>query len=41
MLSTNEKIFKESSKRYIEALKNSGFKEDFRYLKQYSQYKCR
>ena len=33
-LSANEKIFKESSKRYIEALKNSGFKEDFRYLKQ-------
>ena len=32
-LSANEKIFKESSKRYIEALKNSGFKEDFRYLK--------
>ena len=33
-LSANEKIFKESSKRYIDALKNSGFKEDFRYLKQ-------
>ena len=33
-LSANEKIFKESSKRYIEALKNSGFKEDFWYLKQ-------
>ena len=33
-LSTNEKTFKESSKRYIEALKNSGFKEDFRYLKE-------
>ena len=33
-LSANEKIFKESSKRYIEALKNSGFKEDFRYLKE-------
>ena len=31
-LSANEKIFKESSKRYINALKNSGFKEDFRYL---------
>ena len=31
-LSANEKIFKESSKRYIDALKNSGFKEDFRYL---------
>ena len=30
-LSANEKIFKESSKRYIDALKNSGFKEDFRY----------
>ena len=28
------KDFKESSKRYIEALKNSGFNEDFRYLKQ-------
>ena len=28
-LSANEKIFKESSKRYIDALKNSGFKEDF------------
>ena len=25
-LSANEKIFKESSKRYIDALKNSGFK---------------
>ena len=33
-LSANEKIFKESSKRYIDALKNSGFKEDFRYLKE-------
>ena len=32
-LSANEKNFKESSKRYIDALKNSGFKEDFRYLK--------
>ena len=32
-LSPNEKIFKESSQRYIDALKNSGFKEDFRYLK--------
>ena len=31
-LSANEKIFKESSKRYINALKNSGFKEDFRYF---------
>ena len=31
-LSANEKIFKESSKRYINALKNSGFNEDFRYL---------
>ena len=31
-LSANEKIFKESSKRYTDALKNSGFKEDFRYL---------
>ena len=33
-LSANEKIFKESSKRYIDALKNSGFKEDFWYLKE-------
>ena len=33
-LSANEKIFKESSKRYINALKHSGFKEDFRYLKE-------
>ena len=33
-LSANEKIFKESSKRYIDAIKNSGFKEDFRYLKE-------
>ena len=33
-LSANEKIFKESSKKYIDALKNSGFKEDFRYLKE-------
>ena len=33
-LSANEKNFKESSKRYIDALKNSGFKEDFRYLKE-------
>ena len=33
-LSANEKIFKESSKRYIDALKNSGFKEDFSYLKE-------
>ena len=33
-LSANEKIFKESSKRYIDALKNSGFKEGFRYLKE-------
>ena len=31
-LSANEKMFQESSKRYIDALKNSGFKEDFRYL---------
>ena len=31
-LSANEKIFKESSKRYINALKHSGFNEDFRYL---------
>ena len=33
-LSANEKIFKESSKRYINALKNSGFNEEYRYLKQ-------
>ena len=33
-LSANEKIFKESSKKYIDALKNSGFKEDYRYLKE-------
>ena len=32
-LSSNEKIFKESSKKYIDALKNSGFKEDFWGLK--------
>ena len=32
-LSANEKIFQESSKRYIDVLKNSGFKEDFRFLK--------
>ena len=33
-LSANEKIFKESSKMYIDALKNSGFKEEFRYLEE-------
>ena len=33
-LSANEKIFKESSKRYIDALKNSGFKEGLGYLKE-------
>ena len=33
-LSANENIFQESSKRYIDALKNSSFKEDFRYLKE-------
>ena len=33
-LSANEKIFKESCKKYIDALKNCGFKEDFRYLKE-------
>ena len=33
-LSANEKIFKESSKIYIDALKNSGFKEEFRYLEE-------
>ena len=31
-LYANEKIFKESSKRYINALKNSEFNEEFRYL---------
>ena len=31
-LSANEKIFRESSKMYIDALKNSGFKEEFRCL---------
>ena len=33
-LSANEKIFKENSKMYIDALKNSGFKEEFRYLEE-------
>ena len=33
-LSTNEKNFKESSKMYIDALKNSGFKEEFRYIEE-------
>ena len=33
-LSANEKIFKESSKMYIDALKNSSFKEEFRYLEE-------
>ena len=33
-LSANEKNFKESSKRNIDALKNSGFKVEFRYLKE-------
>ena len=33
-LSANEKKFKDCSKRYIDALKNSGFKEYFRYLKE-------
>ena len=28
-LSTNEKIFQESSKIYMDALKNSGFREEF------------
>ena len=31
-LSSNKKIFHESSKMYIEALKNSGFKEEFIHL---------
>ena len=33
-LSANLKIFKESSKMYIDALKNCGFKEEFRYLEE-------
>ena len=33
-LSANEKIFKESSKMYIDALKNSGFKKEFMYLEE-------
>ena len=33
-LSVNEKIFKESRKMYIDALKNNGFKEEFRYLEE-------
>ena len=33
-LSANEKIFKESSKIYIDALKNSSFKEEFTYLEE-------
>ena len=33
-LSANEKIFKESGKIYIDALKNSGFKEEFTYLEE-------
>ena len=31
-LSSKKKIFHESSKIYIEALKNRGFKEEFTYL---------
>ena len=31
-LSSNKKIFHESSKMYTEALKNSGFKEELTYL---------
>ena len=30
-LSANEKIFQESSKIYMDALKNGGFREDFTY----------
>ena len=30
-LSANEKIFQESSKIYMDALKNSGFREEFTY----------
>ena len=33
-LLANEKIFKESSKMYIDALRNSSFKEEFRYLEE-------
>ena len=33
-LSANEKNVKEGSKMYIDALKNSGFKEEFRYLEE-------
>ena len=33
-LSANEKIFNKSSKMYRDALKNSGFKEKFRYLEE-------
>ena len=31
-LSSDKKIFHESNKMYIEALKNSGFKEEFTYV---------
>ena len=31
ILSANEKIFQESSKIYMDALKNSGFREEFTY----------
>ena len=33
-LSSNEKFFKESSKMYIDVLKNSGFKDEFSYLEE-------
>ena len=33
-LSANEKIFQESCKIYMDALKNSGFKEEFTYLEE-------
>ena len=33
-LSANKKIFRESRKIYIDALKNSGFKEGFTYLEE-------
>ena len=36
-LSSNKKILHESSKMYIEAIKNSGFKEEFTYLKEISK----
>ena len=37
-LSTNEKIFQESSKIYKDSLKNSGFREEFKYQKENIPY---